>query len=225
MPSIIKPKRRIGSQPDRQQLPIASEQRGALGGWHVSQSLPSYLLRDCAHLTQQFLEILGPGLVIRLCQEGELAEVVDVAQCVAAGGVGAVARPAVMDADSAKAWQNADGIRRLRSALGVNGVVRQPSGAGHLHPGESPASAHAGLVVVQDRCPHERRLDRGIHWLQEACRLLHPADQRATSQPHALQVGQQLLCTAERNELRLHQILKFTRFGGQWTTRRRPVFQ
>jgi hypothetical protein len=151
-------------------------------------------------------------LILLLFEEGQLAQVVGIAQRVAAGGVGTVASPAVMHADAAKVGQDANRVSRLGAASGMDGVVGEARGAGDVRPGEPSRPADAGLVAERNG-QHwrlaQRRFECGVHRLQLACRLVHPADQRAARQPRL-----QLLHTHEQRSdpLTLALILGF-QFG------------
>jgi hypothetical protein len=70
------------------------------------------LLGRRAHRQQQVFEVLGPGLGLRFFHKRQLAQVMHVAQRLAAVGVRLVARPAVMDAHAPKAGQDANGLGR-----------------------------------------------------------------------------------------------------------------
>src|SRR5262245_14410344 len=59
-------------------------------------------------------------------QEGQLAQMVRVAQRVAARGVDAVGVPAVVHAHAPIGGQDADGVQRRAPARGVNGVMGEP---------------------------------------------------------------------------------------------------
>src|SRR5262249_51672915 len=121
--------------------------------------------------------------------EGQLTQMMDIAQCVATGPVRPVADPAVVHAHAAKVRQDADGTRRLCPALGVDGVVGEPVRAGHMRPGQSPPAAYAGLVTMQ----HWRRPQGGRdplrHGPQRAGGVLYPAHERPPPQLEPQQVG------------------------------------
>ena len=77
--------------------------------------------------------------MILLFQKGQLAQMMDVAQRVAALAVGLIGLPAVVDADARVGWQDADGVGRFATALRMDGVVGEPGRAGDVRPGEVAA--------------------------------------------------------------------------------------
>jgi|GEM_PF-6091874 len=73
--------------------------------------------------------------------------------------------------------------RLQRLALGVDGVVGEPTRARHVRPRQSPASADAGLVVMRHWRAGERLLDVPLDRREDSRRLLDPAHQRPAPQP------------------------------------------
>src|SRR5690349_24964434 len=72
--------------------------------------------------------------------------------------IGETGDPAVVDVDAVVGWQDAHGVRRRPAAAGMDGVVGEPVGAGHVRP------AWPRLVAVQHRCLAERLLGPRLHW-------------------------------------------------------------
>ena len=91
-------------------------------------------------------------------------------------------------------------------ALGRGRRSASAARAGHMRPGQPPAPAHAGLVVVQHRRLRQRRLDALPPPAPAPPRLPHPRHQRAPSQRHPEQVREQLLHPAQWDQLLLQQI-------------------
>jgi L-asparaginase/Glu-tRNA(Gln) amidotransferase subunit D len=67
------------------------------------------------------------------------------------------------------------------AALGVDGIVGEATGAGHMRPGQLPTAPHAGLVVVQHSRALQHRLELRLHGLEHVGRALDPPHQRAPS--------------------------------------------
>jgi site-specific DNA recombinase len=189
--------RRIGRQSGGQQRPVAGHQRIALAGRQAAQALGPCRVGCRLHLAQQLLALRSPSLLVLLLQQGEFAQMVHVVPRMAAGSIGPVADPPVMHAHARmarrKVWQDANGRRRLPTTLGVDRIVDQVRRAGHVRPGEPARPAHPAVIMAQRPCPPPRGLERDLDRLQHPRRRLDPADQAATSQLNAEQVGQQLL--------------------------------
>jgi hypothetical protein len=104
----------------------------------------------------------------------------------------------------------------------VDGIVREPTGAGDMGPGQLPAAAaaHAGLVAVQHGRAPQRGLDRRLHRLDDASSLLHPGNEASpSSKPHAEQVCEQVLRATEWHEVHLHSIHRQRRSRGPYWAR------
>lgn len=171
----------IGGQPTRQQLVVADDQRGALGGGQAGLTLRARLLGRGAHLDQQRFEVFGPRLLVLFGDKGQFAQMVDVAERMATGGLRLIGLPAVVDTYPAIVGQDANGVGRRAPALsvnGVNGIVGQPRGTRHMRPGQPPTPPHAGLIAVQHRRPVERRFESCFHRFDHLSALLDPLHQR-----------------------------------------------
>jgi hypothetical protein len=97
------------------------DERLACSRGEVARTRTAGLLDSSPHLPQQVFQLLGSGLLVLFFQVGQLAEMVDVAQRMAAAGVPVVRLPAVMHAHPHEVRQDAYGVGRLRAALGVDG--------------------------------------------------------------------------------------------------------
>ncbi len=139
--------RRIGGEPGGDQRTVAGDERLTTGGGEGAQSGGARLFDGGLHRPQQRLERGRPALLVLLLQEGQLAQMVDGAQRVAAVRGAPVGLPAVVHAHPREVWQDAHGVGRLAPTLGVDGVVRQAAGAGHVRPGQPAAAAHPGLTA------------------------------------------------------------------------------
>jgi len=110
--------------------------------------------------------------------------------------------------------EDADGVGRFVSTLGVDGVVGQPSGTRHVRPRQLACSAHPRLVVMQHRRVGKRDFDLLLDRLQGMRRLLDPAHHcparqahaHAHAHAHAQEVGEQLLRATQRQVLLLDEI-------------------
>jgi len=80
----------------------------------------------------------GPGLLRGFFQEDQLPKQVDVAQRVRAA-IACIGGPSIMDRSSLISWQDAVRIQRFGSSFGMDVIMSQPAGRGHMHPG-APAS-------------------------------------------------------------------------------------
>ncbi len=208
--------RRIGRQSSGQQRPVAGEQRVVQLGWYPPPALCPCFLGCRAHCTQHPVELPCPCVLVLLLQEGPFPQVMNIAERMTAGGVAAVAGPAVVHTHAVEVGQDADGVDGCASAFGMDGmdgmdgIVREARGTGHMRPGQppapAPAPAPAGFVVVPPRRTPQRRCDRGFHWCHAVGDLLDPAHHRATPQPDPAQVAEHLLGAATGNERCLHQI-------------------
>ena len=96
---------------------VAGDERHAGGGGQLSEAVRSRLLGRGLHLQEQRLHLGGPRLLILLLEEGQFAQVMNVAERMAAGGVGAIGRPAVMHAHAGVGGQDAHGVRASRPRL------------------------------------------------------------------------------------------------------------
>jgi hypothetical protein len=63
---------------------------------------------------------------------------------------------AVMDAHAPVDGQDADHVGGILARLDVDRIVGGATGAGDMYPTRRARVAHAGLVVMQHRCPHTR---------------------------------------------------------------------
>ena len=136
----------------------------------------------------------------------QLAQMVDVAQRMAAGGVGPIGLPPVVDTHAAIGRQDANVGGRLGAPIGMQTVVGQPGCAGHMNPRQVARLPHPGLVAVQHRRLAKRRLDLDLDWLQGCCRLLYPLDQGAQGHRRPEQIGHHLPHTAIGHQLLFEQV-------------------
>src|SRR5262249_25068034 len=139
-------------------------------------------------------------------QEGELAQMVDVAERMTAADMCAIGLPAVVDAHTSELRQDANRLGRLMAALGMDRKVRQPARARDMRPGQGPCPAHAGLVAMQDGYLRQRQFNLRLHWLQGRRRPAHPLHQGAQRERRAEEIGQHLTRAAIGHQLLLHQI-------------------
>jgi hypothetical protein len=142
---------------------VAGHERAAGSRREVLPAGGACLLDGHLHLQQQLLEVFGPRLVVLLLQKGELTQMMDIAQRVAAASEGPIAGPAVVHAPPGKGRQNTNRLSGLAAPLGVHGVVGEPRCARHMRPGQGPRAAHARFITVQHRHPCERLLDLRLH--------------------------------------------------------------
>ena len=113
---------------------VASAEGVALGEGQPGCAGGAGLRHGHAHLAQERFELAGPGLVQLLLEEGECAQMMGVAQRVAAPALVAIASPTVVQAHATEAGLEADGLQRPRPALGMHRVRGQLGRARHLHP-------------------------------------------------------------------------------------------
>src|SRR5258708_20631972 len=66
-------RRGTGGQSGGEQLAVAAAQGRTLGGRRLGESLAAGLVGRRVHRSEQVLEVLGPGLLVLLFQEGEFA--------------------------------------------------------------------------------------------------------------------------------------------------------
>ena len=111
-----------------------------------------------------------------------------------------------MDADAGEIGEDANRFGGRCAAFGMDGVVRQPAGAGDVRPGEAPSPTHARLVAMQDRRSPQGRFDLQLDRLQRCGRLPYPSHQRALRKLHLEEIAQQVTHTVVGHELLLHQI-------------------
>lgn len=78
-------------------------------------------------------EVSGPGLVVLLRHQGQFAQVVDVAEGMAAGGLRQSQLLVVVHAHAAIARQIATDVGRRASAFGLDRKVGKVRGAGGIH--------------------------------------------------------------------------------------------
>ena len=104
---------RVGRQAGGNERVVAGDQGLAQRGCLRRLALLAGLVGGRFHLPQEPLELSGPALLILLFQEVQLAQMMNVAQRVAALGVGLVGLPAVMHAHAGVGRQDADGVGRL----------------------------------------------------------------------------------------------------------------
>jgi hypothetical protein len=130
--------RRIRRQSCAQQRLVTGEEVGARRRWQVDAPTGPGVHGGRLHLAPQRFEVGRPRLLILLFEEGQLAQMMDVAQRMAAGGVDAIAPPAVVDAHALVGGQDADGIQRLTPAVGVDRVVGEVARTRDVRPGERP---------------------------------------------------------------------------------------
>ena len=83
------------------------------------QFLVFTLCNDDASLLKQTLHIGRPGVAVGVDNEGQFPQQVRATETVAAVVVGEIRGPAVVDDDSTIAWDDADGLDRLGSPLGM----------------------------------------------------------------------------------------------------------
>ena len=136
-------RRGIGRETRCQERLVLGDQ-GVLCGRRKSRQVAGpHLVGDCFHLQEQPLEVFGRALLILLVEEGQLAQMMDVARCMAAGGVRPLDRPAVMGTDAAIVGQDASGVGSRAAAPRLERIVGQPLGAGDRRPGEPAAPTAA----------------------------------------------------------------------------------
>ena len=111
-----------------------------------------------------------------------------------------------MDADAGEIGEDANRFGGRCTAFGMDGVVRQPAGAGDVRPGEAPSPTHARLVAMQDRRSPQGRFDLQLDRLQRCSRLPYPSHQRALRKLHLEEIAQQVTHTVVGHELLLHQL-------------------
>src|SRR5712671_2558481 len=89
-------------------------------GFHTRRATPSLSTRRrpaTRRETGRRRAKVAQRLLILLLHKGQLAQMVDVAQRMAAGGVGAICRPAVVDTHAPELRQDANGRGRLAAPL------------------------------------------------------------------------------------------------------------
>ncbi len=94
-------RRRIGGQPGLQQRMVAGDEIRAVGRRQADVSQHPCVVGGRLHLAQQRFHVGGPRLMILLLEEGQLAQMMDVAQRMATRPIHAIAAPAVMHAHAA----------------------------------------------------------------------------------------------------------------------------
>ncbi len=128
--------------------PVAPSQGLDLG-------LDQHLARVFAHLAGGYLEqplhVPGPGMVVGVDDELEVAQEVGAAERVVAAFVGEIAGPAVVDQGSAVAGNDADVVHGVAASLGMAERQRQVAGAAAVQPVVLSVDADRGLVGVEDR--------------------------------------------------------------------------
>jgi len=92
---------------------------------------------------EQLFHVLRPGLLILVDDELQFSQVVGIAQSMFAVAVCEVRTPMVMDSSTLKLRQDADGLQRLPTPLGMNGQVGQQWCAAHMHPLQSSCHPHS----------------------------------------------------------------------------------
>src|SRR5258708_21432285 len=98
---------------------ITCDERVAGTSREVVAAGSARLFDSSLHLEQQPFELACPRLLILLFEEGEFAQVMDVAQRMATARVGAVGLPAVVDADAGELLQGPYLLCRPAPPLGM----------------------------------------------------------------------------------------------------------
>ena len=182
---------RVGGEPSGDEGVVAGNEGAVHHRIELWLVLAPRLIGGGFHLAQEPLERGRPALLILLFQEGQLAQMMDVAQRMAALRLGLVGLPAIMHADAGVRWQDANRVGRFAAAPRVDRMVGEAGSAGHVRPGEMAALAHARLVIVQHWGALQRRLDRRFDWLQSARFFPHPRHQCSVRQLDAHHIAQQ----------------------------------
>ena len=94
--------------------------------------LPCFVSRRF-HIQQQGFEVCGPRETLFFGQERQLAHHMHQTKGMRTG-IQEVGAPAIMDRCPLKTGQDADGIQGFFASFGVNRVVGELVGAGHMHP-------------------------------------------------------------------------------------------
>ena len=111
---------RIGRVPGGKQRAVARNEGRARGGRKLAEAVRARLLGRSLHLPQQCLQLRGPGLLVLVLEEGQLAEMMNVTEGVAAARVAVIGLPPIVHADPRELGQNAHGVGRLTAALGMD---------------------------------------------------------------------------------------------------------
>ena len=109
-------------------------------------------------MDEEAFHSLGPGVVVGVGDEGELAQEVRATQRVVAVHIAQVRGPAVVDRDAAVARDDADGLDGFAPAFGVEAFDGERSGGTDMNPVILSVHAQRGLVDVHRRL-REQALD------------------------------------------------------------------
>ena len=190
----------LGKQFLELRLPIVNFQR--MQGGFVGEA---GFLGGRFHIQQQGFEFGGPLLLLLFCQEGQLAQQMHETESMRTG-IQEVGVPAIMDAGSRKPWQDADGIQGDFASLGMNRVMGELGGTGHMHPVPQAVDVEARFILMEDVGFHQRFLDLLLDLNQVPATALDQARQRAFAHLDLQQVREHFTGSAPGQELLLHQV-------------------
>ncbi len=191
----------LGKQGRVLRLPIVNFQRmqDALAG-------EAGLLAGRFHIQQQGFELGCPLLLLLFCQKGQLAQQMNETESMRTG-IQEVGVPAIVDASPRKPWQDADGIQGGFSSLGMNRVMGELGGTGHMHPVPQAVDVEARFFLMENVGFHQRFLDLLLDFGQLRATALDQARQRALADLDPRQVSEHFTGSGPGQELLLHDQL------------------
>lgn len=163
-------------------------------------------LRDGSlDLDEQLFHLFGPGLSQLLVNEGQLAQVVGIAQPVIAG-VAEIRRPGVVQRAPGEFRQDADLLGGLRPTLGVRAVVREQRRTSDVQPGAAPGDVESGLIEIGDRRLRDCLFDLCCRLLQAVRALVNGRADGAFSDGLSEQIAHHFAGPLPRQEMVLDKI-------------------
>jgi hypothetical protein len=158
------------------------------------------------HHQEQLFQVSGPLLLVDFVNEDQFAQMMDIAEGMAAVFIQEVRTPAIMDRGAFELGQDADRLQSFSSSLGMYRIMCQMGRAAHIQPMTCAFDIEAGLILMQDRGRHQGRLDLLFHLSQVLGAVLDQASKRALAHRGAQQVSQNFTGSPPGQELLLNQI-------------------
>jgi len=156
---------RIGLLSQCQHLPIPAEHLGLQIPLQLVSSSGSGPVGQAKKGQQQAPHLRRPDLPGRFFQEDQLAQEMDIAERMSTP-IALVGGPAIMDARALIAWQDPVGIQGLGSACGVDLVMGEPAGRGHMHPDPFASHVESSFILMNDGSLPKRDRDLLLDGLQ-----------------------------------------------------------
>jgi hypothetical protein len=171
----------------------------------TSAALGTRLLDGGFAVQQQRLHLACPVLLVLFVQEGQIAQMVDVAQRVLTG-ILPIGTPAIMHTHSLKALKNADSVQGLFAPLGMDGIMRQLLGRTDMHPVPLACDVEARFILMQHVCLAQCGFDLLLHRFQLLGTALHQPLQGSHAHRRSQQILHHFTGALIRQQLLLDQV-------------------